>query len=72
MGKMPPGQYKARIFSAPLDKKYATLIDKSVLRELAKHSVCKSFDFVVREAERGEEHEKRSDWKLHDRLRSRG
>jgi hypothetical protein len=54
MGKLPHGQYKVRVFSAPLDEKYADWIEKSALTELASHSVCKPFDFVVREAERGE------------------
>lgn len=54
LGKLPTGQFKARTVLAPLDKKYSPLADESALKELANHSVCKSFQFVVRDMHQGE------------------
>lgn len=53
LGKLEPGEYKVRIVRAPLRKQFVSLADESSLKELAEHSVCKPFRFVVRRADGG-------------------
>ena len=49
LGELVANQYKARIVLAPLDKKYPPPADESALKQWASRSVCRSFQFVVRD-----------------------